>query len=289
MSSVAPSLPTAITVPNEIEFKTPAWKSSPFCDVFKPHTTKLRRRYHGPRARPALWDIGDGCILWLPKNYTPPPSQDNPLRNPPKGALDHPILVLDVDVSGPENAIISFATMRSFKACANGPDHSRPDFWWWFMQISPTPRGEPNSTETPTYSTPSSSPLFLERYRPGRHNMKAESYISTGAVYSARWEDLRCYAWGITDGTRFRLDEESYARVRARMQVCAGLKTKQTAWVPTSLLWGDFATRFIGATDKLGVQTGGDGKVAQNAKRPGRRKCSETIMAQWLQQFTPSI
>ena len=52
---------------------------------------------------------------------------------PPKGVLGHPVLVLHISVSGPENAVITFATMRSFKD--DGPDETHPQFWHRYMKI----------------------------------------------------------------------------------------------------------------------------------------------------------
>jgi hypothetical protein len=52
----------------------------------------------------------------------------------PEGVLGHPILVLHVSVSGPENAVITFATMRSFKD--DGPDETHPLFWDRYLKIA---------------------------------------------------------------------------------------------------------------------------------------------------------
>jgi hypothetical protein len=109
-----------------------SWKGSEFRDIFAPYGGKLRSPTKNGREPPALWDIYNGCILWLPREYEW--WKDYGLLAPPEVVLDHPILVLDVSVSGPENAVITFATMRSFKD--NGPNETHPLFWDRYLKIA---------------------------------------------------------------------------------------------------------------------------------------------------------
>ncbi len=108
-----------------------SWKGSEFRDTLAPHSGKLRGSSKGERDPAALWDICGGCILWLPLECDL--SKTSGPLTPPKGVLGHPILVLDVSVSEPENAVITFATMRSFKD--DGPDETHPLFWQRYLKI----------------------------------------------------------------------------------------------------------------------------------------------------------
>jgi hypothetical protein len=109
-----------------------SWKGSEFRDTFAPYAGKLRSPTKGERESAALWDICAGCILWLPLEYDRC-KNSGPLT-PPDGVLGHPILVLHVSVSGPENAVITLATMRSFKG--DGPDETDPLFWDRYLKIA---------------------------------------------------------------------------------------------------------------------------------------------------------
>ena len=107
-----------------------SWIRSEFWDTFAPYAGKLRSSSKGERDPAALWDIYDGCILWLPLEYGRC-KNSGPLA-PPEGVLGHPILVLHVSVSGPENAVITSVTMRSFKD--DGPE-THPLFWRRYLKI----------------------------------------------------------------------------------------------------------------------------------------------------------
>ena len=110
---------------------TAEWEKSEFRDIFLPFTSKLKSSTESTRETAALWDICPGCILWLPLEYNPLKSAV-PMR-PPRRVLEHPVVVLNISVSGPEDAIITFAVMRSFKA--GGFDESRPGFWKRHLKI----------------------------------------------------------------------------------------------------------------------------------------------------------
>ena len=109
-----------------------SWNGSESRNTFAPYAKKLRSPTNGEKGTLALWDMCDGCILWLPLEHDRGKSY-GPLT-PPDGVLGHPVLVLHVSVSGPENAVVTFATMRSFKD--DGPDESHPLFWDWYLKIA---------------------------------------------------------------------------------------------------------------------------------------------------------
>ena len=109
-----------------------SWERWEFREFFTPYSKKLTGLANDERQTPALWDTCEGCILWLPSTLDRCESLSLPKL--PEGVLGHPIVVLRVSVSGPEDAVVSFASMRSFKD--NGPDESHHLFWDRYLKIS---------------------------------------------------------------------------------------------------------------------------------------------------------
>jgi Uma2 family endonuclease len=98
----------------------PTWRTSLFAhyrDIFEPYATNLNY-YNNSQERPRvpLWDIANGCILWLPKRseIRNEALLDPTLKNISPEFFNHPALVLEVDIQGPTSGIVYFAKMSSF-------------------------------------------------------------------------------------------------------------------------------------------------------------------------------
>jgi hypothetical protein len=98
----------------------PTWRTSFFAhyrDIFEPYATNLNYYNNAQeRARVPLWDIANGCILWLP---TRSEIRNEALLDPTSKIsspefFGRPVLVLEVDIQGPTNGIVYFAKMSSF-------------------------------------------------------------------------------------------------------------------------------------------------------------------------------
>lgn len=224
----------------------PAQQDSDYGPAFAPYTTKLLKQTEGWERRPALWDISPRCFLWLPRNYKNP--EDPNLLHPHPNSVDHPIVVLSVDVSGPEDAIVTFMLLRSFKS--SGARTSLINFWKRHLPISRFSRenwkDEPEARESWEDAL-----LFLENYPPV--TMSHVQYVDIGSINTARWEDLHCYRGKqlVGDIPR-RLCEESMARLRAartwweeHFDTGRGLVKWEDEWVPTRKMREVFRRRYI--------------------------------------------
>ncbi|KFZ00364.1 hypothetical protein V500_01067 [Pseudogymnoascus sp. VKM F-4518 (FW-2643)] len=224
----------------------PAQQDSDYGPAFAPYTTKLLKQTEGWERRPALWDISPGCFLWLPRNYKNP--EDPNLLHPHPNSVNHPIVVLSVDVSGPEDAIVTFMLLRSFKS--SGARMSLINFWKRHLPISRFSRenwkDEPEARESWEDAL-----LFLENYPPV--TMSHVQYVDIGSINTARWEDLHCYRSNqlVGDIPR-RLCEESMARLRAartwweeHFDTGRGLVKWEDEWVPTRKMREVFRQRYI--------------------------------------------
>ncbi|KFY63477.1 hypothetical protein V496_03948 [Pseudogymnoascus sp. VKM F-4515 (FW-2607)] len=188
-------------------------------------------------------DIGPGCILWLPKDYRR--RQGSTLHEPPAGALNHPILVLSVTVTGPRDAIIVFALLRSFKKARENNiigtnkriDTSKYGRPGQFVEILPSPPEKEKTVISPP-------PLTLENHYGGGYQLQVTSFVNLDGVYSAQLADLRVYnPWWGPRASLLRLNEASFRHVWKRIKAGACGVGKGTAWtwVPTEQLRSDFA------------------------------------------------
>jgi hypothetical protein len=237
----------------------------------------------------ALWDISSGCILWLPpKTFISPDalqkSQD--LLDSHPGMFDHPALVLDVKVSGPGDAVVSFLLMRSKRPrrrqylriahfSTDAPVHGSSS---WVESSdrssaglssssnfsdavsieesgsriksvetsSPLSFGSQDNKEQDTLLQNNDHLLYLEKT--SRHrSMVRHSFVDISVKYEIEWQELRCYARGQKpDGWRFRLDQPSFQKV-VEKAICP---VESTEWIETGKLWETFIRRHI-KDDKL--------------------------------------
>lgn len=228
---------------------------------FAPYTTKLLKRTEGWEGRPALWDISPGCLLWLPPNYKNP--EDTKLLHPHPNSLNHPIVVLSVDVSGPEDAIVTFMNIRSFKS--DGAKTSLLNFWKKYLPLSRFPReswrDEPEARESWKDAL-----LFREYYPAWKINRM--QYVDIQSISTARWEDLRCYQGERRIiGIPPRLCEKSMAQLRAartwwegHWKTGRGLVKWGDEWVPTGEMREVFRQRYI---EPLGEEDNELGSVVE--------------------------
>lgn len=191
--------------------------------------------------------------MWLPKDYHR--RQGSTLHEPPAGALNHPILVLSVTVTGPRDAIITFAILRSFTKdrennttgtnnCVDTSKHGRQGQFVKILQFVP----EKKKT---VISPP---PLTLEHRYEKQYQLRVTSFVNLDAVYSAQLADLHVYnsAWGPM-ASSLRLNEDSFSYVWKLIDAGACGVGKGTAWtwVPTKHLRSDFAKCARARDDEL--------------------------------------
>ncbi|OBT92631.1 hypothetical protein VE01_09813 [Pseudogymnoascus verrucosus] len=259
---------TATPAVDEIDRKRLAEQAMDYGPTFAPYTTKLLKRTEGWEERPALWDISPGCLLWLPPYYKNP--EDTNLLHPHPNSVDHPIVVLSVDVSGPEDAIVTFMTIRSFKSF--GAKTSLLNFWKKYLPLSRFPRenwrDEPEARESWKDAL-----LFRENYT-GRKTNRVQ-YVDIQNISTARWEDLRCYQGERrVIGIPQRLCEESMARLRAartwwegQWDTNRGLVKWEDEWVPSGKMRDVFRQRYIEPLGEEDNELGSvvTGKVANDA------------------------
>ena len=255
-----------------------------------PYTQKLSQPRKDSRQdnrdRPALWDISSGCVLWLPaKDLISPDAlaQSQRLLDGNPKMFDHPVLVWDVEVSGPEDAVVTFMFMRSFK---NHPEAKLSKLRPQYLRIAhfstdlcisgfsarddSSGRGAAKlfpSSQDPVTIEKSEGPiqemdagdlprpsmsqntdqtllLFLETMTENR-SMTENSFVDTRRLYAIEWQELRCYAMGQkNDGYRYRLNQASFYKVAEKVSRCTD-SSQAPEWVKTKMLWETFVQRHI--------------------------------------------
>ena len=211
----------------------PSWRLDPgISDLLYPYSisgsSTAGERVKGVRPRPELWDICNGCVLWLPSKeslgYKIIPGSTLSLKEP--AFFNHPVLVLDVKVTGATSASVVFAQMTSLG--------KRPlqdiyrDFRDEYLPVFPSDP-HPNSNIL----------LHLEKERPG-DGMTTPSYVALGSYFVLDWTAFQCYsARQRGDAFRYRITEDSYSQVTASMAFWPG------SWVKTGSLWETFIKNYI--------------------------------------------
>ena len=203
---------------------SPGWVREPAVEYqLRPYSTAAKVS-QGSRPQPEIWDICNGCILWLPTKDVVNKLLDPRLSSHSPSFFDHPVLILDIQVSGPWDAIVRFANIRSLhRPSLRGitSDHYLPIF--------------------PTEPHPNSGALLrLEKDRHNRRIIK-NSYVSiSDGIFSIDFKALQCYAIGQkADGYRHRLNKESFE------QVTRELGFHSSAWIETSSLWETFLNKHV--------------------------------------------
>ena len=205
----------------------PAWKRQPEISArLRPYSTATVV-YDGGKSQPELWDICNGCILWLPPKAEVGKISDPELDRQNPGFFDHPVLVLNIDVTGPESATVQFARMTSLrKRKLSEIQSSKQDD---YLPISPTGPHPNNGIQ-----------LRLEK-EASKRGMTDPCYVCIrGGIFSVDFRALRCYAAGQrADGYRYRLREESFN------QVMSELGRSPSAWIKTEQLWESFLENHV--------------------------------------------
>ena len=201
----------------------PAWqRNSRYCNIFAPYSRA--KEYTSGRSLPELWDINNGCILWLPARVEIEdkiiPGSVLAQRN--EGFFDHPIVVLKVELLSPTAALLTFAQMTSFGK--RDLQQAKPaHLWHYYLPIAPSDPHPSNGIQ-----------LGLEDKKEKR-GMTENSYICLGETFTLDFAAFRCYAAGQkTDGYRQRLTKDSFD------QLARSLRMEPGKWVETDALWETF-------------------------------------------------
>ena len=128
----------------------PAWQRDPkFCKVFAPYSRA--KEYNSGRPLPELWDIHNGCILWLPARVDIEdkiiPGSGVTEKN--EGFFDHPVVVLNVELLSPTAALLTCAKMTSFGN--RDLQKAKPAHYWqhYLPHIAFSPSSYQSYTITP--------------------------------------------------------------------------------------------------------------------------------------------
>ena len=205
----------------------PAWEREPEISAcLRPYSTATVV-YDGRRNQPELWDICNGCILWLPPKADIGKISDPELDRQNPGFFDHPVLILDIEVAGPQSATVQFARMTSLRkrTMSEIQDSKLDDY----LPIFPTGPHPKNGIQ-----------LRLEN-EASKRGMTDTCYVCIcEGIFSVDFRALRCYSAGQkADGYRHRLKKESFN------QVMSTLGRSPSAWIETGDLWEVFLRSHI--------------------------------------------
>lgn len=221
------------TSPFNTETWRPSWERHPeFSALLRPYSTAAVV-YDRSRPQPELWDICNGCILWLPPKADLGEIPDPRLSSRDPAFFDHPILVLGIQITSPQAATVQFAKMTSLRkrSLERGVHPAYRDEYLPLFPASPHPN---------------SSILLRLEHETSKRGMAGISYVSIGeGVFSIDFRALRCYAAGQkADGYRHRLTVESFDKVTQ------ALDYRSSAWIETGRLWEEFLKQHVPTTSK---------------------------------------
>ena len=206
------------------DFSRPSWQrdDNPYREILRPYARAATTTSNGGRPWPELWDISNGCILWLPPRREIKQNilAGTKLSSKPPGFFDHPIVVLKVEVKNATTATILFAKMTT--RVVNG--------------ILPVFPADPDPKSGIQLRTESES---------WNRGMKEGSYVSVGeGIFALDWTTFRCYAVGQKgDGYRHRLQQESFAKLRDQSPL--RMEGESTPWTETNRLWETFIENYV--------------------------------------------
>ena len=197
--------------------------------------------YTGRRSLPELWDISNGCILWLPAraDINDKIIENSILSSKGNGFFDHPVIVLKVMVASPTTAILTCAKMTSLgKRTLHQAFPSNAHRWSQYLPIAPAAAHPVNGIQ-----------LHLENEKPKR-GMPEISYISLKETFDIDFTALRCYPINQkADGYRHRLNKNSFEQLLHAMDFESG------PWIETDSLWETFEKHLELAVEHEGTTT----------------------------------
>ena len=201
----------------------PAWqRDSRYCKILAPYSRA--KEYTSGRPLPELWDINNGCILWLPSRVEIEGKilTGSELAEKDEGFFDHPVVVLKVEILRPTAALLTFAQMTSFGK--RDLRQAKPAHCWqYYLPITPS---DPHPI--------SGLQLGLENKKEKR-GMTENSYICLQETFTLDFTAFRCYSLGQrADGYRHRLTRDSFD------QLARSLRMEPSKWVKTDDLWETF-------------------------------------------------
>ena len=204
--------------------------------LLRPYSTAARVS-GGSRPQPEIWDICNGCILWLPPKDAVNMLVDPRLSSNEPSSFDHPVLILDIEVKGPRDATVRFANIVSLhKSSLRDMPCSESDH---YLPIFPT---EPH---------PDSGALLRLEKESLKRGIAKNSYVSiSDGIFSLDFKAFQCYAIGQkADGYRHRLNKASFE------QVIRELGCSSSAWIETNALWETFLDKHIPKEAEEAVST----------------------------------
>ena len=215
---------TTTTGASNVDIWRPSWERQPeISDRLRPYSTAAVVNDER-RQRPELWDICNGCILWLPAKEEVGEVLGPRLSSSGPGVFNHPILVLDIQISDPRAATVKFAPIR-----ARYLESTNPAFRDGYLPIFPA-KPHPNSNIL----------LRLENESPKRGMIEKSCVSIREGVFSLDFRALRCYSAGQkADGYRQRLTKESFD------QLLRELNRSSSPWIETAALWEEFLEKHI--------------------------------------------
>ena len=197
----------------------PAWMRASAVEYrLRPYSTAARVS-EGSRPQPEIWDICNGCILWLPPKDAVNKLLDPGLSGRDPSFFDHPVLSLSIEVMGPRDAKVQFANIESLRK----------------LSLRDNPRAEPDNYLPifPTEPHANSGALLRLEKRGSKRDIAKNYYVSVSdGIFSLDSKALQCYAVGQkADGYRHRLNKQSFELVIRK------LSFSPSAWIETSALW----------------------------------------------------
>ena len=201
----------------------PAWQQNEkFGKIFAPYSRA--KEYISGRPLPELWDINNGCILWLParaeiEDKIIPGSE---VDQKDDGFFDHPVVVLKVELQSPTAALLTFARMTSF-GNRNLRQARAAAYWQYYLPM------------TPSAPHPTTGILLDLENEKEKRSMKENSHICLEGTFTLDFTAFRCYAVDQrADGYRQRLTKDSFG------QLAQSLRMEPGIWIKTDALWETF-------------------------------------------------
>ncbi len=201
----------------------PAWqRDNTFCKIFAPYSRA--KEYISGRPLPELWDINNGCILWLPARAEIEDKiiPDSEVDRKKDGFFDHPVVVLKVELLSPTAALLTFAPMTSF-GNRNLQQAKAAPRWQYYLPI------------TPSAPHPNTGILLDLENEKAKRGMTENSHICLEETFTLDFTAFRCYAIDQrADGYRHRLTKDSFD------QLAQSLRMEPGIWIKTDALWEAF-------------------------------------------------